>query len=103
MTDGGSDELFAGYSFLLNLSEEELELELEKLWEVMHFSSIPLARELGLEVWLPFLDQEFKSFAMMVSPRYKVRHDGGPTVSGFSVKTSRRGCQARLFGEARSQ
>jgi len=77
MTGDGGDELFAGYSFLFNLSEEELKLKLEKLWETMHFSSIPLARELGLEVKIPFLDPEFKSFAMKISPRYKVRLEGG--------------------------
>ncbi|MDH5816353.1 MAG: asparagine synthase-related protein [Candidatus Nezhaarchaeota archaeon] len=77
MTGDGSDELFAGYSFLFNLSDEELKLKLERLWETMHFSSIPLARELGLEVRLPFLDPEFKSFAMSISPGYKVRRERG--------------------------
>lgn len=77
MTGDGSDELFAGYSFLFNLSEEELELKLKSMWETMHFSSIPLAKELGLEAKLPFLDSEFKSFAMSISPRYKVRVEGG--------------------------
>ncbi|MEM4576114.1 MAG: asparagine synthase-related protein [Candidatus Nezhaarchaeales archaeon] len=77
MTGDGSDELFAGYSFLFGLSYEELKLKLKKLWENMHFSSIPLAKELGLEAKLPFLDPEFKSFAMSISPRYKVRRKGG--------------------------
>lgn len=77
MTGDGCDELFAGYSFLFNLEEDKLDLALRKLWDRMHFSSIPLARALGLEVKLPFLDPEFKSFAMKIDSRYKVRNERG--------------------------
>jgi asparagine synthase (glutamine-hydrolysing) len=72
MTGDGCDELFAGYSFLFGLERDKLDLELEKLWSVMRFSSVPLARVLGMEAKLPYLDPEFKSFAMELDPRYKV-------------------------------
>jgi len=77
MTGDGCDELFGGYSFLFNLKKTQLDLELQKLWDVMQFSSIPLANSLGLEARLPYLDPEFKSYAMTLDSRHKVRNDGG--------------------------
>jgi asparagine synthase (glutamine-hydrolysing) len=64
LTGDGADELFAGYSFVVGLSREEAEVKLRHLWEVMHFSSIPLGRSLGIQSLLPFLDQKVKAFAM---------------------------------------
>jgi asparagine synthase (glutamine-hydrolysing) len=77
MTGDGCDELFAGYSFLFALKKEELELELQKIWDVMSFSSIPLAKALDIEVRLPYLDSKFKSFAMKLDTRYKIRYERG--------------------------
>jgi len=77
MTGDGCDELFAGYSFLFNLERKQLDLELQKLWDVMHFSSIPLARALGLEAKLPYLDPDFKFFAMKLDSEYKIRSERG--------------------------
>jgi asparagine synthase (glutamine-hydrolysing) len=77
MTGDACDELFAGYSFLFNLEKEQLDLELRKLWDVMLFSSIPLARALGLEAKLPYLDPDFKSFAMRLDSKYKIRSERG--------------------------
>jgi len=77
MTGDGCDELFAGYSFLFNLEKEQLDLELQKLWDVMRFSSIPLAKALRLEAKLPYLDPDFKSFAMKLDSEFKVRSERG--------------------------
>ena len=77
MTGDGADELFAGYSFLFGLNREALDLELRKLWSVMEFSSVKLARALGIKAKLPYLDPEFKSFAMSIDPKYKVRFENG--------------------------
>lgn len=77
MTGDGCDELFAGYSFLFNIDRRRLDLELQKLWSTMSFSSILLAKALGLEVKLPFLDPDFKSFAMKIDSTYKVRSEMG--------------------------
>jgi asparagine synthase (glutamine-hydrolysing) len=77
MTGDGCDELFAGYSFLFNLEKEQLDLELRKLWDVMLFSSIPLARALELEAKLPYLDPDFKLFAMKLDSKYKIRSEKG--------------------------
>lgn len=77
MTGDGCDELFAGYSFLFGLEREKLELELHKLWSVMKFSSGPLAKTLGMEARLPYLDPELKSFAMNLDSRYKIQIERG--------------------------
>ncbi|KPV64028.1 MAG: asparagine synthetase B [Candidatus Bathyarchaeota archaeon BA2] len=77
MTGDGCDELFAGYSFLFNLEKEKLDLELKKLWEAMSFSSIPLAKTLEIEAKLPYLDPNFKAFAMKLDSGYKVKAEKG--------------------------
>ena len=79
MTGDGCDELFAGYDFLHGLDKERLSLELQKLWSVMSFSSIRLADVLKVEVRLPYLDPEFKKFAMGLQPNLKVRDERGQT------------------------
>jgi asparagine synthase (glutamine-hydrolysing) len=73
----GCDELFAGYDFLVKMEEEKLKLELSKLWNLMSFSSIPLAQTLGIQAKLPYLDPELKRFAMEIDWRYKVRSEKG--------------------------
>lgn len=77
MTGDGCDELFAGYSFLLGLTKERLDGELQKLWGTMKFSSIALAKELNVQVKLPYLDPEFKTYAMKIDSRLKVRCENG--------------------------
>lgn len=79
MTGDGCDELFAGYCFLFGLEKNQLNLELQKLWDVMHFSSVPLAEFLKMEVKLPYLDPMFKKFAMGLNPGLKVRSESGQT------------------------
>ena len=75
MTGDGSDELFAGYSFLFDLKKEQLDDELSKIWGDMSFSSIPLGKTLGVDVKIPFLDLEFKSYAMNLDSSYKIRRE----------------------------
>jgi len=77
ITGDGCDELFAGYSFLHRFEKESLSLELQKLWHLMSFSSMHLAGALKMEVKLPYLDPEFKKFAMELQPELKVRDEKG--------------------------
>lgn len=75
MTGDGGDELFAGYSYFFELKKDALDTALKKLWAYMNFSSIYLARDLGLEVRLPYLDQKFRAFAMDLDVGLKVRRE----------------------------
>jgi asparagine synthase (glutamine-hydrolysing) len=68
LTGDVADELFAGYSFVYNLQRDMAQATLEHLWEVMHFSSIPLAKSLGIEALLPFLDDRVLNFATTSVP-----------------------------------
>ncbi|MHA1377461.1 MAG: asparagine synthase-related protein [Candidatus Helarchaeota archaeon] len=72
LTGDGADELFGGYSFLFNKTDKELDLELKKIAEVMSFSSIPLAKSLGMETKLPYLEPEFVEFALSIPSKYKI-------------------------------
>jgi asparagine synthase (glutamine-hydrolysing) len=88
MTGDGLDELFAGYSWLFNLSESELYLRLSNMWQIMEFASIPLARSLGMEAKAPFLDPEFKSFAMSIDSKLKIRSERGETWGKWIIRKS---------------
>ncbi|NIM44800.1 MAG: hypothetical protein GTN80_03070 [Nitrososphaeria archaeon] len=77
MTGDGADELFAGYSFLYELKGEKLDQNLEKMWDVMRFSSLLLAENLGIDVRLPYLDHDFKAYAMALDSRLKVQTKDG--------------------------
>ncbi len=86
MTGDGGDELLAGYSFFFDMTKEQLETELTKLWSTMSFSSIPLAQSLGIEVKIPFLDPEFKAFAMKLDSDLKVGTHKGQTYGKFILR-----------------
>ena len=77
MTGDGLDELLAGYSWLFNLKEKELMASLSNMWQVMQFSTIPMAQSLGMEAKGPFLDPEFKSFAFGADPKLMIRSERG--------------------------
>ena len=77
LTGDGCDELFAGYSFLFNLTPHDLKRALEKLWRGMQFSSVPMAKSLGIEAKLPFLDPAFRQIATHVDPSLLVAEQNG--------------------------
>lgn len=77
MTGDGADELFAGYSFLFNLSGEELEGRLRTMWRTMSFSSKPMGASLGVSVSQPYLDPDVVECASKVPVELKVRREGG--------------------------
>ena len=72
MTGDGSDELFAGYSYMAELSPKELERYIRRLSENWHFSATELGKALGIEVKQPFLNEDFVRFALDISPELKV-------------------------------
>jgi asparagine synthase (glutamine-hydrolysing) len=88
MTGDGLDELFAGYSWFFNLSESELISRLSNMWQTMQFSSVPLALSLGMEAKIPYLDPEFKSFALSVDPKLKIRSERGRIWGKWIIRKS---------------
>jgi asparagine synthase (glutamine-hydrolysing) len=73
MTGDGADELFAGYSYMAELSPEDLGRYIRRLSQNWHFSANELGMALGIETKQPFLDEDFVRFALEISPEFKVK------------------------------
>jgi asparagine synthase (glutamine-hydrolysing) len=86
MTGDGLDELLGGYSWLFKLNKKELKTSLSNMWEVMQFTSIPMAQSLGMEAKPPFLDPEFKSFCFNADPKLMIRDERGKTWGKWIVR-----------------
>lgn len=74
MTGDGGDELFAGYNYLGRHFSNLLNLnaELHRLWDVMHFSSFQIGKINGINVKTPFLDEKFVAFAKSIDITDKI-------------------------------
>jgi len=77
MTGDGADELFAGYSYMVELPPEDLERYIRRLSQNWHFSANELGRALDVEISQPFLDEDFVRFALEISPEIKVKDGVG--------------------------
>ncbi|KAJ1943832.1 hypothetical protein EC988_006136 [Linderina pennispora] len=63
-TGDGADELFAGYSFMHKMEDSDLRKYTENMLRTMQFCAFPLAKELGIQVWSPYLDQRLIDYAV---------------------------------------
>jgi asparagine synthase (glutamine-hydrolysing) len=79
MTGDGADELFAGYSYMHELSPEELNKYIRNLSnsKTMYFSSNKLGDVIGVEIKQPYLDTEIVDFALDIHPSLKVKEMEG--------------------------
>ena len=73
ITGDGADELFAGYSFLINKPEDELEAEIDRVCSVMHFPTQKIGKELGVTIESPFLNQTVIELAKGIPANLKIR------------------------------
>ncbi len=76
ITGDGADELFAGYSFLINKPQEDLEKEIQRVCSVMHFPTQKIGKALGIDIESPFLDEKTVEFAKTIPSDLKVRNEG---------------------------
>ena len=72
ITGDGADELFAGYNFLINKSEEELEEEINRICKIMHFPTQKIGEALGVTIESPFLDEKVINLAKEIPVNLKV-------------------------------
>lgn len=88
MTGDGGDELFAGYNYLNRyfMDISRLDFELRRLWDIMHFSSVILAKTLDLEIKTPFLDDEFLNYAKSIDPAKKIGEFSGKMWGKFILR-----------------
>ena len=64
-TGDALDELF-GYPWQFHLTEEQFAIKQQEMWAEMGFSSIPMAKSLGMEIKAPYLEPEFQEWAKKV-------------------------------------
>jgi asparagine synthase (glutamine-hydrolysing) len=74
MTGDGSDELFAGYSFMFDLPD--LESYIRRLRNKIYFSSNILGHKLGIEIKQPYLSHEMTDLALDIPKDLKIRVEG---------------------------
>ena len=77
ITGDGADELFAGYNFLLNKSEKELEFEIKRLCSIMHFPTQEIGKALGIKIESPFLNQKVLEIANKIPSNLKIKEEKG--------------------------
>jgi asparagine synthase (glutamine-hydrolysing) len=75
ITGDGADELFAGYNFLVNKPEMELEKEIKRVCSVMHFPTQKIGKALGIEIESPFLNQKVIELADQIPTNLKVKEE----------------------------
>ena len=75
ITGDGADELFAGYNFLVNKPEAELEKEIKRVCSVMHFPTQKIGKALGIEIESPFLNQKIIELADQIPTNLKVKEE----------------------------
>jgi asparagine synthase (glutamine-hydrolysing) len=95
MTGDGSDEIFAGYNYMLRMSYEELKHELSRLEGIMHFSSIDIARYLGMNVFLPYLNSRLIDYARSIPVEMKVNEYNGKRYGKFILRV----CFEHILGK----
>lgn len=86
LTGDGTDELFAGYNFLLKKSEVDLEKDLKRIWSIMHFPSFKLGKTLGVTVESPFLDESIVEIAKKIPVKQKVGLKDGKKFGKFILR-----------------
>ena len=75
MTGDGSDELFGGYSFMVNMND--LGKYIQRISQRMRFSSSEMGDFFGIEIPQPFIDKDIVGFALQIPVELKVRQDNG--------------------------
>ncbi len=86
-TGDGLDELF-GYPWQFHLNEEEMLKKQKDMWAEMGFSSIPMAKSLGMEVKQPYLDPLFMDWAKKLPIKFKINMHEGVKFSKWLMRKS---------------
>lgn len=77
MSGDGADELFAGYHFFQRLSGVELQKDLERIWNIMHFPSKSISKSLNMDLQTPFLEEKVVEYAKSIPADLKVHEEQG--------------------------
>ncbi len=77
MTGDGSDEIFAGYDFMLEI--KDLKGYMARMHSAMQFSSNRIGEILKIDIRQPFLDNAFMDFSRGIDLSLKIRKENGQT------------------------
>lgn len=86
MTGDGSDELFAGYSFLYRLDYETMDEKLREIWRGMYFSTRMLGEAVRIDVRQPYLDRELRDFAESLDSRFRIGYKDGKLYGKYILR-----------------
>lgn len=75
MTGDGSDELFAGYSFMQDIPD--LKKYIDRMSRRMFFNSNIIGDFLGVEIKQPYIEKELLDFALSIDKQWKIRKENG--------------------------
>jgi asparagine synthase (glutamine-hydrolysing) len=71
ITGDGSDEIFAGYSYMETI--DNLENYIKRLAPYIRFSSNTIGEHFGITIHQPFLQKDFLNFALSIDPELKIK------------------------------
>lgn len=86
ITGDGADELFAGYNFLLEKSDQDLKSDLVRLAKIMHFPSQKIGKALGIHVESPFCHPDVIEFARNLPVSSLVNTHNGKKYGKFILR-----------------
>jgi len=87
-TGDGADELFAGYNFFQKMAPVELQKDLERIWQVMHFPTKIIGESIGVDVEMPFLNDSVVEYAKSISADLKVHEEKGKKFGKWILRKS---------------
>ena len=88
ITGDGADELFAGYNFFQKMTPVELQNNLERIWQVMHFPTKIIGESIGVTVELPFLNDSVVEYAKLIPADLKVHEENGKKFGKWILRKS---------------
>ncbi len=92
LTGEGSDELFAGYSFLEGVSPSTMDEELFRLLDVEYATGLQrvdrIPYRFGIEARVPWFDIELARLAFRLPTQMKIKRDRGAIIEKWIVRES---------------
>jgi asparagine synthase (glutamine-hydrolysing) len=88
ITGDGADELFAGYNFFQKMTPVELQKDLERIWQVMHFPTKMIGDSIGVDVEMPFLNDKIVEYAKSIPADLKVHEEKGKKFGKWVLRKS---------------
>jgi asparagine synthase (glutamine-hydrolysing) len=84
MTGDGSDELFAGYSYMKTI--RNLGAYLDQINREPVFNSNRIGSHLGIKIIQPYLTEKFKELALKIPVNLKIKKSGADTIGKWILR-----------------